>query len=100
MGKVDLRSDSEPARIVAAYILGSVARHTDMPDLRKKALACLADAMRRTRESARRAAHFGFMTAGPQGVELALEMLEQVPEAARKYLLRSLGEAGVASEDV
>eukprot|EP00812_Abedinium_dasypus_P002708 NODE_1331_length_1173_cov_721.823792.p2 GENE.NODE_1331_length_1173_cov_721.823792~~NODE_1331_length_1173_cov_721.823792.p2 ORF type:complete len:313 (+),score=67.22 NODE_1331_length_1173_cov_721.823792:82-939(+) len=101
--QADLLSDSEPARIAAAYSLGGVARHTDAPSVRRAALASLAGAMSHKREAARRAASFGFATAGPEGVELLLAMLRpdsKAPDAARKYVLWSLGEAGVASEEV
>jgi hypothetical protein len=99
--KADLIGNSEPARIAAAYSLGELARFTDSPAVRQEALHSLASAMLLPREETRRASSFGFATAGPEGVELLLEMLgPNAPNAARKYVLWSLGEAGVASERV
>lgn len=95
-----VKDAEETDRISAAYSLGRIARtdgaHQD------QALLCLADAMTRLDEESRRAASFGFATAGVIAEPLLKEISESTTKEAkraRKYVFWALGEMDTVSEE-
>lgn len=96
-----IRSNSEVARISAAYSLGRVAR-TPSDRFQQQALACLVEALNEIREEFRRAAAFGLVTAGPIAEPQLLAAAVSTTGAAqraRKYVLWALGEIDTVSPE-
>ena len=95
---LDLLSQSEAARVNAAYALGRAARETCTQE---SALVCLREAMHHEDEALRRAASLGLMVAGPAAEASLLAVLGPgLRESAEKYVLWALGEIGTAAREV
>ena len=90
----ELRGDSEPERIAAAYLLGRRARGAPSE------AAELGCALFDERESVRRAATYGLVAAGHAGVTSLVAALRSTSASTRKHAALGLGEVAPVRVEV